>query len=91
MHAWCDAHGSHPGTPRTRLHEDATMSTLTDIQGYRPAVGDARRPLGSVALGTWRTIATHEIAMPAFVATATPSVSVKRHANATSRPSEAPT
>ncbi|MCU1455475.1 MAG: hypothetical protein JWN46_3621 [Acidimicrobiales bacterium] len=69
------------------------MTTPIDIQGYRPAVGDARRLCGSVAPGTWRTFAVQEIAMSAFGATATLATpSVKRHgANHTSRPSEAPT
>ena len=67
------------------------MISPTDFQGYRPAVGDARRGLGSVAPATWRNTTARGIAMPATGAIAIQLSSVKRHANFTDRPSEAPT
>ncbi|MCU1354249.1 MAG: hypothetical protein JWM05_3458 [Acidimicrobiales bacterium] len=69
------------------------MSTPTDIQGYRPAVGDARRHLVSVAPAAWRTTAAHQSAMSALVVTANscPAM-VKRHNGIfTGQLSEAPT
>ncbi|HEY4376399.1 MAG TPA: hypothetical protein VGM93_04545 [Acidimicrobiales bacterium] len=69
------------------------MTTLTDIQGFRPDAGAARQSVGSVAQA-WPTSAAFGLTAAISMANVKPSgYLVKRHDDATytGRPSEVST